>query len=192
MLTGALVEFSSFSDSLSDNRASNDTRVSIDNNAGAISALAGLNQATGSWDQCLQVRRPTSPCIDHVSPEGDKKNFNKALTYNLSGMQFSRHVLGLKLYFVKARWLQGITKSVQEVCVSRMAQWKQSKRLGNVSLRLNFDFELPFFPCTCAHTLVTCENVQPRDKSRREHTPYEEREVEYSLIRCVLCRGLEC
>jgi endoglucanase len=60
VLTGALVEFSSFSDTLSDDRTSNDTRVSIDNNAGAISALAGLNEATGSWDQCLQVR-PCSP-----------------------------------------------------------------------------------------------------------------------------------
>ena len=61
MLTGALVEFSSFSDTLSDDRTSNDTRVSIDNNAGAISALAGLNEATGSWDQCLQVRPCSHP-----------------------------------------------------------------------------------------------------------------------------------
>lgn len=58
MLTGALVEFGSFSDRLNDDRASNDTRVSIDNNAAAVSALAGLNEATGSWDQCLQVRSP--------------------------------------------------------------------------------------------------------------------------------------
>jgi len=54
-LTGALVEFPSFSDALSDVRTSNDTRVTIDNNAAAISALAGLNIASGSWDQCLQV-----------------------------------------------------------------------------------------------------------------------------------------
>ncbi len=54
-LTGALVEFPSFSDTLQDVRTSNDTRVTIDNNAGAISALAGLNEASGSWDQCLQV-----------------------------------------------------------------------------------------------------------------------------------------
>ncbi|CAL8466081.1 g5617 [Coccomyxa elongata] len=54
VLTGALVEFSSFSDVLDDSRTSNDTRVTIDNNAGAVSALAGLNEATGSWDQCLQ------------------------------------------------------------------------------------------------------------------------------------------
>ena len=57
-LTGALVEFPSFSDALDDVRTSNDTRVTIDNNAAAISALAGLNEASGSWDQCLQVR----PC----------------------------------------------------------------------------------------------------------------------------------
>ena len=54
-LTGALVEFPSFSDTLQDVRTSNDTRVTIDNNAAAISALAGLNEASGSWDQCLQV-----------------------------------------------------------------------------------------------------------------------------------------
>lgn len=54
-LTGALVEFPSFSDTLEDVRTSNDTRVTIDNNAAAISALAGLNEASGSWDQCLQV-----------------------------------------------------------------------------------------------------------------------------------------
>ncbi|CAL5228455.1 g11593 [Coccomyxa viridis] len=53
-LTGALVEFPSFSDTLQDVRTSNDTRVTIDNNAAAISALAGLNEASGSWDQCLQ------------------------------------------------------------------------------------------------------------------------------------------
>ena len=58
VLTGALVEFPSFSDALDDVRTSNDTRVTIDNNAAAISALAGLNEASGSWDQCLQVR----PC----------------------------------------------------------------------------------------------------------------------------------
>lgn len=56
-LTGALVEFPGFSDTLSDLRTSNDTRVTIDNNAAAISALAGLNEASGSWDQCLQVSR---------------------------------------------------------------------------------------------------------------------------------------
>ena len=52
------MEFPIFSDALDDVRTSNDTRVTIDNNAAAISALAGLNEASGSWDQCLQVR----PC----------------------------------------------------------------------------------------------------------------------------------
>ena len=56
VLNGALVEFATFSDSFPDVRTLNDTRVSIDNNAGAVSALAGLAVATGSWDQCLQVR----------------------------------------------------------------------------------------------------------------------------------------
>lgn len=70
VLTGALVEFAAFSDSLNDDRASNDTRVSIENNAGATSALAGLNQATGSWDQCLQVRSllPLLSLLDWLHP----------------------------------------------------------------------------------------------------------------------------
>ncbi len=37
-----------------DTRASNDTWVSIDANAGFTGALAGLNQVTGTYDQCLQ------------------------------------------------------------------------------------------------------------------------------------------
>lgn len=53
-LTGAVVEFPSFDDTYADVRASNDSRVSIENNAGFTSVLAGLNQATGTWDQCLQ------------------------------------------------------------------------------------------------------------------------------------------
>ena len=54
VLAGALVEFPTFSDHLDDLRASNDTRASIENNAPATSALAGLNEASGTWDQCLQ------------------------------------------------------------------------------------------------------------------------------------------
>lgn len=54
VLTGAVVEFPTFDDSYADVRASNDSRVSIENNAGVTSVLAGLNQATGTWDQCLQ------------------------------------------------------------------------------------------------------------------------------------------
>lgn len=41
-------------DFFDDNRGSNDTWVSIDNNAGFTGALAGLNQVTGTYDQCLQ------------------------------------------------------------------------------------------------------------------------------------------
>ena len=37
-----------------DTRASNDTWVSIDSNAGFTGAVAGLNQVTGTYDQCLQ------------------------------------------------------------------------------------------------------------------------------------------
>ena len=62
LLRGALVEFPAFSDSFQDVRTSNDTRVSIDNNAGAGSALAGLAIASGSWDQCLQARRTFLSC----------------------------------------------------------------------------------------------------------------------------------
>ena len=53
-LTGAVVAFGSFSDTLNDVRTANDTRVSIDNNAPFAAALAGLNSATGTWSQCLQ------------------------------------------------------------------------------------------------------------------------------------------
>jgi hypothetical protein len=72
-LDGALVEFASFSDSFPDVRTLNDTRVSIDNNAGAVSALAGLAVASGSWDQCLQVRVMSH--IKHGLFRTDYKNF---------------------------------------------------------------------------------------------------------------------
>jgi endoglucanase len=54
LMRGAIVEFPAFDDHYADVRATNDSRVSIENNAGAGAALAGLNQATGTWDQCLQ------------------------------------------------------------------------------------------------------------------------------------------
>ena len=54
VMRGAIVEFPAFDDHYGDVRASNDSRVSIENNAGATVALAGLNQATGTYDQCLQ------------------------------------------------------------------------------------------------------------------------------------------
>lgn len=53
-LTGAVVEFSTFSDDYKDVRTSNDSRVSIENNAGITGAMAGLITAPGSWDSCLQ------------------------------------------------------------------------------------------------------------------------------------------
>ena len=37
-----------------DVRTSNDSRVTIVNNAALPSTLAGMNQAPGSWDSCLQ------------------------------------------------------------------------------------------------------------------------------------------
>ncbi len=41
-------------DYFEDARASNDTWVALDNNAGFQGALAGLNQVSGTYDQCLQ------------------------------------------------------------------------------------------------------------------------------------------
>lgn len=41
-------------DYFEDARASNDTWVAVDNNAGFQGALAGLNQVSGTYDQCLQ------------------------------------------------------------------------------------------------------------------------------------------
>ncbi|KAK9804363.1 hypothetical protein WJX72_009368 [[Myrmecia] bisecta] len=54
VLTGALVEMASFSDSFQDMRTNNDTRVTIDYNAGFTGVLAGLHSASGTWAQCLQ------------------------------------------------------------------------------------------------------------------------------------------
>lgn len=48
------MEKSIFNDLLKDVRDSNDTRVSIENNAGFTSVLAGLNQDSGSYSECLQ------------------------------------------------------------------------------------------------------------------------------------------
>lgn len=55
-LYGALVEGSGYSDGYQDVRSLNNSRVQIDYNAGFQSALAGLTEAPGSWEQCLQVR----------------------------------------------------------------------------------------------------------------------------------------
>ncbi|BDA49652.1 probable endoglucanase A [Coccomyxa sp. Obi] len=53
-LSGALVMDPRTWDFFDDQRSSNDTWVSIDNNVGLTGALAGLNQVTGTYDQCLQ------------------------------------------------------------------------------------------------------------------------------------------
>ncbi|KAK9803066.1 hypothetical protein WJX73_005558 [Symbiochloris irregularis] len=54
VLTGAVVEFATFSDNYQDVRTSNDSRVSITNNAGITGTMAGLVKAPGTWDSCLQ------------------------------------------------------------------------------------------------------------------------------------------
>ena len=54
ILYGALVEQSNFTDVYTDLRTSNASRVALEYNAGFTGALAGLNQAPGTWDECLQ------------------------------------------------------------------------------------------------------------------------------------------
>ncbi len=41
-------------DYFEDNRASNDTWVSVELNAGFTGVMAGMNQVAGTYDQCLQ------------------------------------------------------------------------------------------------------------------------------------------
>jgi endoglucanase len=53
-LYGALVEQSNFTDVYSDIRTANASRIAIDYNAGFSGVLAGLNEAPGTWDECLQ------------------------------------------------------------------------------------------------------------------------------------------
>lgn len=54
VLTGALPRFSAFSDSYLDVRTNNDSRVDIGNNAAITGTCAGLVDAPGTWEQCLQ------------------------------------------------------------------------------------------------------------------------------------------
>ena len=56
VLYGALVEGSGFSDGFQDQRNVNATQVQLEYNAGFQSLLAGLAEAPGSWEQCLQVQ----------------------------------------------------------------------------------------------------------------------------------------
>ncbi|KAK9904260.1 hypothetical protein WJX75_007984 [Coccomyxa subellipsoidea] len=70
VLTGALVMDPRTWDFFDDNRSSNDTWVSVDNNVGLTGALAGLNQVTGTYDQCLQgygiLARDAAICDSHL------------------------------------------------------------------------------------------------------------------------------
>ena len=54
VLRGALVANPRSWDFFEDSRTSNDTMVGIDQNAGMTGAAAALNEATGTYDQCLQ------------------------------------------------------------------------------------------------------------------------------------------
>ncbi|KAK9842280.1 hypothetical protein WJX81_004432 [Elliptochloris bilobata] len=54
VLSGALVEGALFSDVFQDVRILNSTNVEIEFNAGFQGVLAGLSQASGTWEQCLQ------------------------------------------------------------------------------------------------------------------------------------------
>ena len=54
VLYGALPEGPGHSDNYQDIRSSNSSRVQLDYNAGFQGALAGLAEAPGSWEQCLQ------------------------------------------------------------------------------------------------------------------------------------------
>ena len=53
-LPGGMVTFASFSDNYVDDRTLNSSRVGIMNNVGLPTTSAGLNQASGTWEQCLQ------------------------------------------------------------------------------------------------------------------------------------------
>ncbi|DBA93998.1 hypothetical protein WJX77_002685 [Trebouxia sp. C0004] len=53
-LPGGLVTFALFSDKFVDDRTLNSSRVGIVNNVGFTASAAGMNQASGTWEQCLQ------------------------------------------------------------------------------------------------------------------------------------------
>ena len=54
ILKGALISAPKPWDFFEDARTSNDTRVGVDQNAGFTTSAAGLNEAAGTYDQCLQ------------------------------------------------------------------------------------------------------------------------------------------
>lgn len=69
-ITGALVEQNAFSDILSVSRASNNSRVAPEYNAGFAGAVAGLITAPGTWAECLQgsgvLTKDTAVCLATV------------------------------------------------------------------------------------------------------------------------------
>lgn len=53
-LPGGVVTLAKFTDQLIDDRTLNSSRVGIMNNVGLPTTSAGLKQASGTWEQCLQ------------------------------------------------------------------------------------------------------------------------------------------
>ncbi len=53
-LPGGMVTFALFTDDFVDERTLNSSRVGIVNNVGFTASAAGMNQASGTWEQCLQ------------------------------------------------------------------------------------------------------------------------------------------
>ena len=54
ILSGAVPQFADFSDSYLDVRTENASRVDIGNNVAITGTCAGLTNAPGTWEQCLQ------------------------------------------------------------------------------------------------------------------------------------------
>lgn len=54
VLTGAIPRFNAFSDSYQDLRTDNSSRVDLGNNVAIAGVCAGLTNAPGTWEQCLQ------------------------------------------------------------------------------------------------------------------------------------------
>ena len=66
LLLGAVPQFSKYSDDFPDVRNDNTSRVDIVNNAAFAGTVAGLVDAPGTWEQCLQgygvLSKDTSVC----------------------------------------------------------------------------------------------------------------------------------
>lgn len=54
VLSGAIPQFATFSDTYTDLRTDNTSRVDLGNNAAVAGVCAGLTNAPGTWEQCLQ------------------------------------------------------------------------------------------------------------------------------------------